>query len=161
MDSQVYQINIKPEIAGERGLPKRSVESVIVSYSGIDGDFNRYRQEKHNGRQYWALLLMSFEMIGQLNQEGWAITPGDIGENITTIGVPYGDFSPNKRYKVGEIEIQISEPCTPCGNLKVLPYVGKERWPEFKKTMLGRRGWYAQVLKEGRISRGDLISKIE
>ena len=161
MEGRIYQINVKPEIAGERGLPKTSVESAIVSYSGINGDFNRYRQEKHNGRPDWALLLIPFEMIEQLNQEGWAIHPGDIGENITTIGIPYEDFSPDKKYRVGEIEIQISEPCTPCGSLKILAYIGKERWPEFKKTMQGRRGWYAKVLKEGKISRGDLISRIE
>ena len=160
MNGRVYQINTKPETPGERGLPKRQTETVFVSYKGVEGDFNRYRQEKCNGRLDKAILLMPLEMIVQLNSEGWPISPGDIGENITSQWSPYNNFCQNKKYKIGEIEIQISELCIPCGNLKILPYVGKERWPEFKKAMTGRRGWYARVLKEGRIKVGDEIVAI-
>ena len=144
----------------ERGLPKKKTETAFVLLNGIEGDFNRYRQEKCHGRLDRALLLMPLEMLAQLNNEGWPIQPGDIGENITTEGIPYFDFSPNKKYKIGEIEIKISEQCTPCGNLKILRYVGKEKWSEFKKVMNGRRGWYAAVTKEGRISPGDSINEI-
>ena len=157
MNGRIYQINIKPETLGERGLPKRPVNSVEVTFHGLDGDFNRYRQEKCNGRFDKAVLLMPLEMIAQLNNEGWPINPGDIGENIISQGIAYDNFSPNKRYRFGEVEIMVTEPCIPCGNLKILPYVGKEKWTEFKKAMIGRRGWYAQVLKEGRIKVGDEI----
>ncbi len=161
MSGTIHQINIKPETPNERGLPKKPVETANVFYHGIDGDFNRYREEKCHGRLDKALLIMPLETLVQLNSEGWPIKPGDIGENITTLGILYNDFSPNRNYKIGEIEIRITEPCKPCGNLKILPYIGKERWPEFKQTMKGRRGWYAQVLKEGRINVGDEIVEIK
>ena len=157
---KIYQINVKPETPGERGLPKRPVERAIVSYQGINSDFNRYRSEKLKGRLEKALLIMPLEMIKQLNQEGWPISPGDLGENLTTAGIHYEDISSGQEYSVGEIEIKITEPCDSCGNLRMLPYVGRERWPDFNKLLQGRRGWYARVLKEGRISTGDLISRL-
>ena len=159
MDS-IYQINSKPYTEGERGLPKVLVPFAQVLYHGILGDFNRYREEKHNGRLDRALLLMPLEMIAVLNEEGWPIQPGDIGENITTKGIVYSDYFTGARYRLGEIEIEISELATPCENLKLLPYIGQERWPECRKAMMGRRGWYARVLKEGVIHQNDEIKRI-
>ena len=124
MSGKIYQINVKPKTAGQRGLPKRPVESAMVTYNGIDGDFNRWRHEKKQDDSELALLIMSLEKIRELNKEGWPIQPGDIGENITTIGIPYEDFAPGKRYKLGEAEIEICEKCDPCTNLYLLPYIG-------------------------------------
>ena len=59
--------------------------------------------------------------------------------------------------QAGEVEIEISYICDPCVNLNALPYVGEKRISEFMKTIMNRRGWYANVLKEGSISVGDLF----
>ena len=103
---------------------------------------------------------MPLEMILTLREEGWPIEPGDIGENITTLDIPYDSFVVGKQYEIGAAKIQISKPCTPCRNLHVLQYVGDARIPAFIKTLLNRRGWYARVLQEGSIRKGDLISEI-
>src|SRR3989338_3470259 len=144
MNAYIYQVNVKPQREGERGLPKHAVESARVTPHGIIGDYNRYRQEKLQGSLNRALLIMPLEMIARLNQEGWPVQAGDIGENITTKGVAYSDFVIGARYQLGEVEIEIAELATPCGNLKLLPYVGVEKWPEFRRVMIGRRGWYAR-----------------
>ena len=99
-------------------------------------------------------------MIQQLNHEGWPIQPGDIGENITTEGISYDDFQPNEKFKIGEIELEITYACTPCHNLEFLPYVGKSKGTSFIKTMIGRRGWYAKVIVEGTIKIGDNVEKL-
>lgn len=158
--ANIYQINVKPQTPGERGLPKIPVDAARVTLHGLEGDFNRYREEKCGGREDHALLILPLEMIVMLNREGWPIQPGDIGENITSKGIPYDDFSIGSRYQCGEIQFEISEPANPCGNLKLLAYVGQERWPEFRKVMLARRGLYARVLKEGMIKKNDAIIKI-
>jgi len=160
MKGKIYQINVKPKTAGQRGLPKQPVESALVTYSGLDGDFNRWRHEKKGDDPGLALLIMSMETIRELNEEGWPIQPGDIGENITTTGIPYEDFAPGKRYKLGDVEIEIYEICEPCTSLYLLPYVGKEKGPGFMKAMLNRRGWYAKVLQKGRITKGDTIDSL-
>ncbi|MHA2028578.1 MAG: MOSC domain-containing protein [Candidatus Kariarchaeaceae archaeon] len=39
--------------------------------------------------------------------------------------------------------------------------MGEEKVNEFIKTMKNRRGWYAKVLKEGSVSKGEKITLIE
>ena len=159
-NGKIYQLNVKPEVAGERGLPKMPVPSADITVAGMSGDFNRYRHESRRDNPNMALMIMPIEMLHRLNEEGWPIRPGDIGENITTTGIPYESFASGNRYRLGEAEIQISVKCDPCKNLYELPYVGSVRGPEFVKTMLNRRGWYARVLKEGRIRKDDVIRQI-
>jgi MOSC domain-containing protein YiiM len=67
-------------------------------------------------------------------------------------------MQPGTRYRIGEVECEISKACTPCKNLYLLDYVGNN--PEFLKTTLNRRGWYARVLKEGKIRVGDSIEQV-
>ena len=156
---EIYQINVKPETVGERGLPKRPVDSVTVTRAGLVGDFNRYRHEEEHDNAKMAVLIMPLEMIQQLNSEGWPIKPGDLGENFTTKGIAYEKFAVEKKYAIGEAIVQISKVCDPCSNLYQLPYVGKTN-SHFVKTMTGRRGWYATVEREGLVRKGDQIKQL-
>ncbi|MGH9340262.1 MAG: MOSC domain-containing protein [Acidobacteriota bacterium] len=150
---------MKPETSGERGLPKYPVESAQVTEKGLISDFNRWREEmRPDDYMDQAILLMPLEMIRELNRQGWPIQPGDLGENVTTSGIDYADFKIGHRYQLGpEVLIQISKACLPCRILHVLPYIGVQIGPEFVKVLKDRRGWYARVLKGGRIRRGDVI----
>ena len=161
MKGIVHQINIKHRVQGSRGLPKTSVDSAQITKQGLDGDFNVYRHEILADEPDSAVLLMPLETLRELNREGWPLVPGEIGENITTLGIPYEIFEPGKRFAVGEAELTISRACDPCNNLFLLPYVGREKGPTFIKVMLGRRGWYARVVKGGVIRRGDTIEPID
>ena len=154
---RVHQINVKPKTPGERGLPKRPVDSVFVTKAGLTADFNLYRQEELNGDADSAVLLMPLETILQLNAEGWPVKAGDLGENFTTYGVPYGSLSPGRAFRLGGAVVEVSRACDPCASLHLLPYVGNSKGPSFLKVMLGRRGWYARVRKEGLVRRGDAI----
>jgi MOSC domain-containing protein YiiM len=136
------------------------VPEVRVLLGGVEEDFNRYRHEEQHDEPNQAVLLMPIEMIRTLNREGWPIHEGDIGENITTEGIPYGEFRPGDQFKVGEAVLQVTKPCEPCTNLYLLPYVGSEKGPGFIKTMVDRRGWYASVVREGRIRTGDTIERL-
>ena len=159
----IYQLNLKPATSGERGLPKYPVAEARITLRGVEGDYNRYRAEKKHHRPEAALLIIPLEILRQLNLEGWPICPGDLGENITTLGLSYDSLAPGKKYQVGATVIEISEPCTPCINLQVLPYVGKERVTEFMRILAkptNRRGWYAKVLQEGRVQRGDALEEL-
>jgi MOSC domain-containing protein YiiM len=157
----IMQINVKSRTEGERGLPKKPVDSAFVSVAGVRGDFNVYRHEELEDDPDSALLIMPIEMIRVLNSEGWPIKPGDLGENFTTSGMSYDSFEVGKGFTAGEVRFQISRACDPCENLFLLPYVGRSKGPQFLKTMLGRRGWYARVLKEGRVRIQDRIASAE
>ncbi len=49
MEGKVFQLNVKPEIESQRGLPKLSVDFVQLRETGLDGDYNMYRTEKLGG----------------------------------------------------------------------------------------------------------------
>ncbi len=81
--STVYQINVKPDTPGEAGLPKVSVPTTQVSAKGLDGDFNRFRVNKKQNDPDMAVMIISMDMLNDLNNEGWPVMPGDLGENLT------------------------------------------------------------------------------
>ena len=159
MTGKIYQINVKPKTPGEHGLKKRPVDSAVVSLKGVEGDHNSFRQDSLNGDPDQAVMIMPLEMIEQLNSEGWPIKPGDIGENVTTQGVPYDFFEVGSQYKIGGTTVQITKPCVPCRYLYTLPYIGNEKGPGFLRTMIERRGWYARVIEEGEMKVSDAVEK--
>lgn len=158
MSGTVFAVYIKPHVEGESGLPKWPIPEAKVTVLGVEGDYNHYRRRKHGNTPERALLLMPYETLQEINSDGWNVRPGDMGENIATLGVPYNEMQPGKQYRIGEVEIQISEACTPCKNLYEI--VGEGQGPKFLKALLNRRGWYARVLKEGAIRPGDSIEEL-
>jgi len=154
---RVLQLNRKPHVPGQHGLPKVPTSHVRITTAGIEGDFNLFRHEEKHDDPDMAILILPRETIEQLNREGWPVRPGDLGENVTTEGLPYDAFAPGRRVRIGESLLEISKPCTPCDNLYLLPYVGTRRGPDFLKTTLDRRGWYARVVREGAVRTGDPI----
>ncbi len=151
----VFEIHRKPETRGEHGLPKPTVPSARVTFAGLEGDFNRWRHETQHDDSGMAILVVPKETLEQLNREGWPVRTGDLGENITSSGIPYDAFAPGRRFRVGDSVIEVTKACTPCDNLYLLPYVGPAKGPEFLRVMMGRRGWYAKVIREGVVRAGD------
>ena len=158
MTGRVLQLSVKPETPGEFGLPKRAVPELFVSAAGAAGDFNRYRAEKLDGDRDQALLLMTQDLLDTLRSEGWPVERGDLGENLTLGGVPESSLAPGVRLRLGQVELEISKACDPCTETYSLPYIGPERGPAFVRALVGRRGWYARVRREGRL---DLTTPVE
>jgi MOSC domain-containing protein YiiM len=149
--ARVLQLSIKPRTPGEPGLPKRAVARLQVTATGAAGDYNDYRTEKMPGDLDQALLLVTDEILAQLQREGWPVRPGDLGENVALTGVPESVMGPGTRLTIGEVTLEVSLACDPCTRLYSLPYVGAERGPAFLRALTKRRGWYARVLRPGEI----------
>lgn len=158
--ASVYKLNVKPNVDGERGLPKRSVPSSFLSKEGFDGDFNVYRTKKKDRDPGMAVLVMTIDVFAEFQKAGWPVKAGDIGENIIAEGLGYREMIPGNQYRVGQAIIEVVDQATPCKNLKVLEYVGQERLKEFQQLLLGRRGWYCQVIQEGLVCEGDSIESV-
>jgi MOSC domain-containing protein YiiM len=156
---RVFQLNRKPQTPGERGLPKVPVPEALITAQGVEGDYNSYRHDEAGDDPAMAVLIVPLETLTEFNHEGWPVRPGDLGENITSVGVNYADFAPGGRFQIGEALVEVTKACTPCDNLFLLPYVGAGRGPEFLRVTLGRRGWYAKVLREGRVRQDDAIER--
>jgi MOSC domain-containing protein YiiM len=157
LSGRVARLGRKPNVSGERGLPKPSIPEARMTRGGVVGDYNRYRTETRHGDPDMAILVVPMEVLEGLRAEGWPVAPGDLGENVTSTGIANTDFRPGRRLQVGSAVLEVAKACEPCDNLFALPYVGTARGPEFLKTMLGRRGWFCRVVEEGEVRVGDPI----
>jgi MOSC domain-containing protein YiiM len=108
-----------------------------------------------------AILVYPMETIQELNQEGWPVQPGHVGENLTVEGYAHDTFKVGQQYIAGNSTIEISLECDPCTNLSLLPYVDQKHIKTFMNTVLHRRGWYARVIKDGEIKPGDIFKLIQ
>ncbi len=152
MRGRVVQLHLKPREGRARGLPKRAVPQLTIAPDGVQGDFNRWRTEEANGDPDQAVLLISAEVLTDLQAEGWPVAAGELGENLTLADLPLHALQPGAHVQVGEVVLEVSKRCDPCTVLYTLPYVGLERGPAFLRTLHGRRGWFARVLRGGAVS---------
>tara|TARA_B100001250_G_scaffold412736_1_gene444766 strand:- start:1387 stop:1872 length:486 start_codon:yes stop_codon:yes gene_type:complete len=161
MGPVVLQLNIKGENLNKISLPKKETDIGKVKFDGIEGDFNQFRYSKKKNDPNMAIMILSTDILDQLNNEGWPVSPGDLGENLTIKNINYNSIQPGERYQVGSVKLEISIICAPCINLKNLSYVGESKIGTFIKTLINRRGWYAKVLKEGYIQTGDTFECVK
>ncbi len=165
MQGKIVRLSIKNhdkfKETGHVGLPKMEVPEAEITVAGVADDYNHYRKTRNDNTPNHAVLIMTTDMMEQLEKEGWPVRPGDLGENLTVEGLAYDFFEVGKKFLAGEVQLEITQKCAPCNNLSALPYVGEEKVMEFIETMKNRRGWYAKVLKEGIVKKNDSIGYIE
>ena len=125
------------------GEPVREFEEV----SAVE---NRGFQDCIHGRtgSRRQVLLMDLETLEELG-----IPPGSVKENITTRGIGLGGLAEGQRLRAGEVLLEITVPCTPCGHMD-------EIREGLKEALRGRRGVLCRVLEPGRIRRGDPIEVV-
>jgi MOSC domain-containing protein YiiM len=141
------------------GLPKPAVARLIVEAGGVRGDVNRYRHNGRRGDPDMAVSLYSVELAAAVATEGWpVVTPGALGENLSTQGVDMSPWAAGQRWRIGEVVVELSRKMQPCRTLTAL--VGPARLLPFQKCLRDRRGWYARVVTPGVIAAGDRIAPL-
>ena len=151
MRGRIVQLHLKPKEGRARGLPKRAVPELTITHTGVEGDFNRWRTEEADGDPDQAVLLLTEDILSALRSEGWPVRAGELGENVTLADLPPDALQAGAQVHLGEVLLEVSKPCDPCTVLYGLPYVGTERGPAFLRTLQGRRGWFARVLRGGTV----------
>ena len=168
MQGTLYQINI-----GQGGVPKHPIEHIHVTRERCEGD--RWNYLFHGGKKQ-AVCLYALECLERLQQQGFQVFPGALGENFTTQGLDYHLLRIGDIFHVGsEVLIRLAKVRVPCGTIARaydLSHAGKGKgivnamWdPEVKKGNVespkwGMSGFYAEVLHEGVVHTGDTIEKI-
>ena len=168
----VYGVYVRSDMYNGRGIPKLEATEIDVRYEGVAGDNTVSRIEKYNGgrmdgEKYLdrAVLIWTDDKLKEMNDEGWPAMPGDLGENIMISGVNYEMLEIGQEYQIGGAILMISRVCPPCYQLHELIPVWNERdetlnfsvdkGPEVVKTLAGRRGYYARVIEEGVVRKGE------
>jgi len=146
----VFQVSLS-----DGGVPKRAVDSAMITVRGLTGD--RQRNRKYHGGPDRAICLYSLEVIEALRAEGHSIGPGSSGENLTLAGLDWVHLAPGDRLAIGEqVRLELTEYTTPC-RLNAQWFTDGE----FRRIAQERHpGWsrlYARVLHEGVVKTGDAV----
>jgi MOSC domain-containing protein YiiM len=100
-------------------------EIVLVEGLGVQGDAHSGRTVKHRSRvardpsqpNLRQVHLLHAELFDGLMDAGFAVWPGDMGENITTRGIDLLALSTGARLRVGEAVVEVTGLRNPCSQI--------------------------------------------
>lgn len=92
-------------------------------------------------------------MLQRLVQEGFALEPGTIGENLTVEGLHVQELPPGTLLEIGNVVMRLEEHRKPCYVLDVID-------PRLKDLIVGRCGFMASVVRGGVIRPGMKITQL-
>jgi MOSC domain-containing protein YiiM len=148
------------QIAVRRGRPlmsaigKAPVDGrVRVAGVNVDGDDQADRRV-HGGPDKAVYAYASEDASWWAEQLGRDVDPGAFGENLTTAGVDVSGAVVGERWRIGSVELEVSQPRIPCAKLGL-------RFGDpmmVKRFALARRpGAYLRIVREGELGAGDPI----
>ncbi len=105
------------------------------------------------------MCLFSTELIDELNEEGHNFHPGAVGENLTITGIDWSELFAGIRLSVGNSVIELTKPASPCSTIEHV--FSDSRFSRIsEKKNPGWSRWYARVIKEAVVFKGDVVSII-
>jgi MOSC domain-containing protein YiiM len=150
----VESINVNPN----GGVPKHPVPEAEIAVDRVPGD--KQNNTAHHGGIWRAVSLYSSELIAALQDEGHAIVPGSVGENLTIRGLPWPRLDPGDRLIIGAVELEITGYAPPCQKIASVFHDGRS----IRINQKLHPGWsrlYARVLKPGVVHRGEMVVLVE
>jgi len=136
---------------GVTAIDKRPVDGPVrVGRYGVRGDVQADR--KHHGGLDKALYA-----VDQAEVDHWAavlgrdVPPGGFGENLRIAGLSVDDALLGERWRIGELEVEVTGPRTPCATFA--RWVGEDLWVR-RYTERGRPGAYLRVVQPGTVTAG-------
>lgn len=145
------------ESEGQRtGLFKEPVSQVMARRSGLVG--NRQADRRYHGGPEKGVHQYPPEhyrrIVNRFPAAARHAVPGALGENLASTGMTERTVCLGDRYRLGEAELAVSQPRTPCW--KINHCFGEDGLSRF---VLAERvtGWYYRVVREEMIERGVAI----
>jgi MOSC domain-containing protein YiiM len=132
------------------GIPKRPQPFASARKEGLVGDGRNHAKHIRFDR---ALSIWDYEILQQMIAEGFALSPGAAGENLTVLGLNVQQLAAGTMLKIGDVVARLEQPRKPCYVLDVID-------PRLKDEIVGRCGYMASVLREGVIRPGMPIEVI-
>lgn len=153
--AKVYALSI----SDSHTMSKSNVERfVLIEGEGVEGDAHRGKTVKHRSRvkknpltpNLRQVHLIHFELIQELEGKGFQLSPGQMGENITTIGIDLLGLPKGSLLKIGDTEIEITGLRNPCYQLDGLQQgLMKAVLDKDEKGKLIRKAGVMAIVKKG------------
>jgi len=142
-----YVVSIN--ISREKGTSKTPVEYAVINELGIEGD-------AHSGcwhRQVSMLALEDINNFSLLDAGGRKFLPGEFAENITTSGIDFTKAAILDKFKIGDVELEVSQIGKTCHGDECAIFV------EVGKCVMPKSGIFTRVITGGRIKANDKIER--
>lgn len=165
VDAKVVSVNSK-ETPGVGKIPRDEV--MLVAGHGVEGDYHAGAHVRHRARARTNPLqpnmrqvhLVHSELFDEMAALGITVTPGAMGENITTRGLALLDLAVGTKLHLGDSAVvEITGLRNPCNQLDAVDerLLSKviEKLPD--GSMMRRAGIMGIVLAGGPVRAGDAI----
>ncbi len=139
------------EFTNRTGINKTGVEGpVLFSGEGVVGD-TVVDRVNHGGYNKAVYAYAREDALWWEAKIGKSISPGQFGENLTTLDLDLSSAVIGERWKIGELLLEVSEPRIPCRI-----FAGFWDRPTLIKefTEANRSGAYLRIIEEGSIEKG-------
>ena len=161
MTASITQISIS-----KGGVPKLPIPEALLTPLGLAGDAHAH-PHIHGGPRK-ALLWVTSEGVDELVQLGYALYPGAIGENITTMGFDRRNWRIGQRYRLGECIVELTKMREPCNTLnpygegiQAAVYDAQVHAKNSASPKWGLAGVYAAVIQPGTLRVGDPVALLD
>ena len=146
---------------------ERAERIALITGEGVEGDAHRGVTVKHRSRvrvdpsqpNLRQVHLIHAELFAELATKGFAVAPGDIGENITTEGIDLLALPTGARLSIGGAIIEVTGLRNPCIQLDRfqdgLMQAVLDR--DADGRLIRKAGIMGIVIEGGQISIGDRI----
>jgi len=165
IEGKIVSINISKDKGGK----KSPVQDAVINKQGIVGD-------GHSGDWHRQISLLSMESIVEVNNKGVEANPGDFAENLTVSGMDMTGLKVGDRF-----EVRNAEPDGKSGEKKSkngidrkngnavleITQIGKEClhpcriYYQMGSCIMPQEGIFTRTIEPGRISVGDIITRVE
>ena len=152
MNAEEITIEQKPRVVSVNissgGVPKLPIDSGTVTFDGLIGDGHNH--EKHR-TPLQAVCLQDIEKLEELSREGFSLSVGTTGENLTVKNLHVNSLPVGTTLAFsGGVILELTKVRKPCYVLDAID-------PRLKEVIVGRCGLYAKVLREGIIKTDEII----
>ncbi len=145
-------------------------EIVLVEGLGVQGDAHSGRTVKHRSRvarnpgqpNLRQVHLLHAELFDELMAAGFAVWPGDMGENITTRGIDLLGLPTGARLRIGEALIEVTGLRNPCSQIDrfqrglMQAVLGRDE----HGALVRKAGVMGVVISGGAVRAGDAIEAL-
>jgi MOSC domain-containing protein YiiM len=161
MAGRLDSVNVVSELrddpngdVGRTAIDKRPVEGgVLLTVLGPAGDVVVDR-ESHGGYDQAVYAYAKEDLDEWARELDRTLTPGQFGENLTTVGVDVTGAVIGEIWTIGEARLQVRAHRTPCATFQY--WLNEPQWVK-RFTIKGAPGAYLKVLQEGLVSAGDEV----
>jgi MOSC domain-containing protein YiiM len=161
----VVSVNSK-STPGVHKLPREQI--TLVANHGVEGDYHAGATVRHRSRvrsdpaqpNRRQVHLIHAELFDEVAVHGISVSPGDMGENITTRGLAILDLAPGSRLRLGaDAVIELTGVRNPCKqlndvDLRLLEHVALK---SHDGSIIRKAGVMAVVITGGVVRAGDGI----